>query len=374
MLKKTPLYESHIELSAKMVDFAGWEMPMLYSSIIEEHMKVRNSCGMFDVSHMGDILIKGNSSKTLLSSILTNNIELATDGKGIYSHLLRPNGTIIDDVIVYKLRTDEYLLVPNASTKDVVLDWIENHNQEAEIIDLSNNLACIALQGPMAETILQRLTEYDLKGIGRFKFALIELNLSVEEQNSMRLLFPDNEFKSLACMACRTGYTGEDGFELIIESEHSPKLWKSLLQIGGEELSPAGLGCRDTLRLEKGMLLSGTDFNDNRSSIETGPRWVVKFDHEFIGRNVVEAQVDDPELNVLVGIVLDEKGIPRQGHPIMKDEKVIGEVTSGTISPVLKKGIALGFVPRRFSRKDERVQIDVRGKLLEGRVVKMPFV
>jgi len=373
-LKRTPIYECHVELSAKMVDFAGWIMPLQYSGIIEEHMKVRNSCGIFDVSHMGDILIEGPHARELLFKMLTNNIELAKIGKGIYSHILRPDGTIIDDTIVYNLGDDRYLLVPNASTKDKVLAWMTDNNPGAILTDLSEAMASIAVQGPMAQEVLQKICEDDLSAIGRFHLSRLTTVLEGDRQDIVNSLFPGSENGRLGCVACRTGYTGEDGFELLIEAEHAARLWNAILSIGGGDVAPAGLGCRDTLRLEKGMLLSGTDFDGTQSSLQTGPRWVVKMDHDFIGREALEVQADDPGLSVLVGLVLEEKGIPRHGHDILKDGVVIGHVTSGTMSPVLKKGIALGYVPRRNSRKDERLLIDVRGHLLEARVVSLPFL
>lgn len=373
-LKRTPLYECHLELSAKMVDFAGWVMPLQYSGIIEEHMRVRNSCGIFDVSHMGDVLIEGPKARDLLLKVLTNNIDLATIGKGIYSHILRPDGTIIDDTIVYNLGDERYLLVPNASTKETVLTWIMDNNPGAVVTDLSDMLASIAVQGPMAQEVLQRISRDDLSSIKRFHLARMSTMLPPVPQNSLNSLFPISESKGMDCVACRTGYTGEDGFELLIDAENAPLLWNALMEAGGNDISPAGLGCRDTLRLEKGMLLSGTDFHGSQSSLQTGPRWVVKMDHDFIGREALEAQENDPEMSVLVGLLLEEKGIPRHGHKILKDDIVIGEVTSGTMSPVLKKGIALGYVPRRNSRRDERLRIDVRGHQLEARVVPIPFL
>ncbi|MCL2712072.1 MAG: glycine cleavage system aminomethyltransferase GcvT, partial [Methanomassiliicoccaceae archaeon] len=341
-LNRTPFFNEHMNSGAKMVPFAGWEMPVQYTGIIEEHNSVRMSAGLFDVSHMGDIIIRGSGAKGFLKKMLTNNIELAAPGKGIYTHILRENGTVIDDAIVYNMNNDIYLLVPNASTKDTVSEWLRKNNDNGtEIIDVSSRIACLAIQGPKAAEIAQRITCDDVKGIKRFHAAMISIG---DEKCGFLADILKQERNGTVCLFARTGYTGEDGFEILVENSGAAALWDSLVKAGGNELTLAGLGCRDTLRLEKGMLLSGTDFDGSQTSVQTGPPWVVKTDHDFIGREALEDQKKGI-YDVLVGLVTDDKNIPRHGYDILRNNERIGTVTSGTLSPVLRKGIALGYVP-----------------------------
>ena len=370
-LKRTAFFDRHIASGAKMTPFAGWELPIQYTGIIDEHNAVRTSAGMFDVSHMGDIIVRGGGAKEFLKNVLTNNIDLAVPGKGIYSHMLREDGTIIDDTIVYNLGYETYLMVPNASTKDVVLSWLNGlEHADTEIIDVSSRIACLAVQGPKASEITQRITNDDITDIKRF-------NLKIASIGGERCPFLGDILGTAdggtMCMFARTGYTGEDGFEILVEKDGADLLWDALVKEGGDELTLAGLGCRDTLRLEKGMLLSGTDFDGSQTSLQTGPPCVVKFDHEFIGREALEAQ-KERTYSVLAALVTDGKSIPRHGYGIIKDGKEIGHVTSGTLSPILKKGIALGYVPMPLSSPGSELEIDVRGRLAKATVVKLPFL
>ncbi|MCL2142793.1 MAG: glycine cleavage system aminomethyltransferase GcvT [Methanomassiliicoccaceae archaeon] len=371
-LKRTAFFGKHIASGAKMVPFAGWEMPVQYSGIIDEHNAVRTSAGLFDVSHMGDIIIRGSGAKVFLNSVITNNIELAVPGKGIYSHILNDDGTIIDDTIVYSLGHETYLMVPNASTKDIVLSWLNGlEHADTEIIDVSPRIACLAIQGPKAADIAQRITDDDIAGIKRF-------NASIASIGGGRCPFLEDILgtsdEGTLCMFARTGYTGEDGFEILVEKEGADLLWDSLVKEGGDDLMLTGLGCRDTLRLEKGMLLSGTDFDGSQTSLQTGPPWVVKFDHEFIGKKALEAQRDNKNYSVLAALVTDARNIPRHGYGIFRDNEKVGYVTSGTLSPILKKGIALGYVPMPLSSPGSELEIDVRGRLAKATVVKLPFL
>ncbi|MDR0778388.1 MAG: glycine cleavage system aminomethyltransferase GcvT, partial [Methanomassiliicoccaceae archaeon] len=339
-LERTPFFAKHIASGAKMVPFAGWDMPIQYTGIIEEHNAVRRSAGLFDVSHMGDIIIQGSGAKEFLRNVLTNNIDLAVDGKGIYSHILRDDGTIIDDTIVYNLGADGFLLVPNASTKDTVLSWLNGmKKKDVDIIDVSSKIACLAIQGPKAVEIAQRITSGDVSGLKRFNVMTASLH-SKEKNEFLPYILRSGKGKGTVCMFARTGYTGEDGFEILVDTAAAGVLWDSLVAAGGKELSLAGLGCRDTLRLEKGMLLSGTDFDGSQTSLQTGPPWVVKWDHDFIGKKALEAQKNGGSYDVLVALATDGKNIPRHGYEIFNDSKKVGTVTSGTMSPILKKGIA----------------------------------
>jgi len=368
---RTPFFAKHVSSGGRMVPFAGWEMPIQYSGIIEEHNAVRTSAGLFDVSHMGDLIVRGPGAKEFLRSVLTNNIDLAVHGKGIYTHILRDDGTIIDDAIVYNLGSDIFLLVPNASAKDDVLSWLNGRpSKGTEIIDVSSRIACLAIQGPKAAEIAQRITKYDIMSIKRFNTALVPFDGGKDGFLSDILAHG----KDTACMFARTGYTGEDGFEILAENANAERLWDALVKAGGRDLTPAGLGARDTLRLEKGMLLSGTDFDGSQTTLQTGPPWVVKFDHEFVGKTALEAQRENGNYNVLVGLATDGKNIPRHGYALLRDGKKIGHVTSGTMSPVLKRGIALGYVPLALSSPGNEFDVDIRGRSAKAAVVKLPFL
>ena len=372
-LRRTPFFAKYKDHGAKTVPFAGWEMPIQYTGIIEEHMAVRNSAGLFDVSHMGDLIVRGSGAKDFLRKVLTNNIDLAVPGKGVYSHMLREDGTIIDDTIVYNLNGSCFLLVPNASTKDTVLSWLRGMlNEDTEIIDISQRIACLAVQGPKAADIAQRITQDNVKDMKRFGAMTASVDAGTSCGFLTDILGPD-ERNGTICVFARTGYTGEDGFEILVEEKGAGVLWDRLMSAGAGELMPAGLGCRDTLRLEKGMLLSGTDFDGSQTTLQTGPRWVVKFDHEFIGRGALEAQ-KEREYDVLVGLATDNRNIPRHGHPILRNGEKIGIVTSGTMSPVLRKGIAMGYVPLSLAAEGTELEIDIRGRAAKATVTKLPFV
>jgi aminomethyltransferase len=372
-LRRSPFFSRHLAAGAKMFSFAGWEMPVQYTGIIEEHNAVRTSAGLFDVSHIGNLIIRGNGAKEFLRRMLTNNIDLAVPGKGIYAHILKDDGTIIDDTIVYNLGADGFLLAPNASTKDTVLSWLnKNVNGDAEIIDVSSKVACLAIQGPKAVEIAQRTTGADVSGMKRF--GVVAASIGSKDQGFLPDILECGKGNGTICMFARTGYTGEDGFEIYVGWEAAGTLWDSLVAAGGDELTLAGFGCRDTLRLEKGMLLSGTDFDGRQTSLQTGPPWVIKWDHGFVGKEAMEAQKDKGEYDVLVPLVTDGKNIPRHGYTISKNGKNVGFVTSGTLSPILKKGIALGYVPLSMSSVGTELEIDVRGRPAAAAVVKLPFV
>jgi len=370
--KRTPFFSRHLAAGAKMFSFAGWEMPVQYTGIMEEHNAVRTSAGLFDVSHIGNLIIRGDGAKEFLGRMLTNNIDLAVPGKGIYAHLLKDDGTIIDDTIVYNLGADGFMLAPNASTKDIVLSWLNDNSDGVEIIDVSSRLACLAIQGPKAVEIAQRITDADVSGMKRF--GILAASVGSKKYDLLPDILASGKGNGVVCLFARTGYTGEDGFEIYVEWDAAGELWDSLVSAGGNELTLAGFGCRDTLRLEKGMLLSGTDFDGRQTSLQTGPPWVIKWDHEFIGKAAMLAQKESGEYDVLVALTTDGKNIPRHGYNIMKDGKNVGYVTSGTLSPILKKGIALGYVPLPMSAVDTELEIDVRGRPAKAVIVKLPFV
>jgi aminomethyltransferase len=366
-MKTTPLYQEHLAAGARMVEFAGWEMPIQYSGIIEEHFQVRRQCGVFDVSHMGDLLIRGPQAAIQLDGLLTNPISKAPVGKAVYGHLLNTDGQIIDDVITYHISEGQYLMVPNASNVDRVRDWVKGHTRDLEVVDLSTRLACLAVQGPLAEVIMQGICSADLSTLKRFqgRFAF----LSGKSSRFLPDLFTI-EGEGVGCYIARTGYTGEDGFEVLVEDKDAAWLWNVLLKTG--KVRPIGLGARDTLRLEMGYLLSGTDFDGSQTSLQTGPPWVVKMDHPFIGRDVLILQ-KDRRYDVLVALKLESKGVPRHGYTILHSGKPVGRVTSGNMSPCLKEGVALGYVPQRLSVVGTELAVQIRDEAVPAKVVQLPF-
>ena len=342
-LRRTPLSTHHRALGAKMVDFAGWEMPIQYSSIISEHKSVRENVGIFDVSHMGQIFVKGPDSVKFLSYVTTWDMERQKDGDCRYCHILNEKGHIIDDTIVYTIAADEYLLVPNASKINKILDWLLNNSDDFDVTikDLSDIYFCLALQGPEAPRLLGQ-----------------HLNTSV---NSFQLKILDDIIVS------GTGYTGELGCEIIGPLDKLEFHWEALVDMGA---IPIGLGARDTLRLEKGYLLSGQDFKGTESTLETNYAWVIDWDHDFIGREALVSQKQN-KYSKLSGILLEDRGVLRPGCSVFYNDNKISELTSGSLSPILKKGIGLAYMDLDI---DSKITVEVRGKHLNGRVVRTPFL
>jgi|TARA_B110000263_G_scaffold133980_1_gene116360 aminomethyltransferase len=342
-LRKTPLSKQHIELGAKMVDFAGWEMPIQYSSIISEHKSVRETAGIFDVSHMGQIFVRGPDVVKFLSYITTWNMERQKDGDCRYCHILNEKGQIIDDTIVYTINPNECLLVPNASKIIEIRDWLLAHSNEFNVTiqDLSDLYFCLALQGPEAPRLLGQ-----------------HLNTSV---NSFQLK------KSSDVIVSGTGYTGELGCEIIGPLDQIEFHWEALLDMGA---IPIGLGARDTLRLEKGYLLSGQDFKGSETTLETNYAWVIDWDHDFIGREALMSQ-KKTKYSKLSGILLEDRGVLRPGCPVFYNNTKVSELTSGSLSPMLRKGIGLSYLDLDI---DSKITLEVRGKHLNARVVRTPFL
>lgn len=348
-----------------MVEFAGWEMPVQYQGIMEEHLNVRSAAGIFDVSHMGDIIVKGPAAMELLRRLLTNDVSDLPIWKAIYSHILNESGKIIDDTIVYRLAEREYLLVPNASTTPKVLEWIMRNSDGQEVVNLSDKVASIALQGPRSMEILQRMTRENISDLAHFNCRFIDLNVGAKA--------PRGVWRGRVLVA-RTGYTGEDGFELMFDNALAVDIWNKLLRVGGAAgIQPTGLGARDTLRLEMGYLLSGTDFDGAQSSLQTGPKWVVKWDHDFIGKKALQEESERSDLPRLASIELLEKGIPRHGYRIEINGAEVGRVTSGTFSPSLRKGIALGYLPPEQIVSGKQLDVIVRDAPVKAMVTRSPF-
>ena len=378
-MHKTPLHEEHVALGAKMTWFAGWDMPIQYTGIIEEHMAVRRSSGMFDVSHMGDFIIAGPDAGRILNGLSTNNVADAPIGKCVYTHMLDEKGRIIDDTIICRLGAHEFFMVPNASTTPKMREWVESHAHGQVFHDMSMDLAAIAIQGPTAKDVLARITSADLDSLRFFWGETIRFDKIAGSDPRTPLLkgrMPANgPGPGVVAFASRTGYTGEDGFEVVIENNDAVPVWRALLDEGKEfGTVPVGLGARDTLRLEKGLLLSGTDFSGEQTSLQTGPSWVIDWEHEFIGKQVLVEQRASENYDKLVCMLARDRGIPRHGYDIFSGGGKVGKVTSGTLSPVLRKGIAMGYVPLQIAGPGREVQIMVRETSLPCDIVKPPFV
>lgn len=380
-MHKTPLHDQHVALGAKMVWFAGWDMPIQYTSIMDEHMTVREHSGAFDVSHMGDFIVRGKGAGDLVNTLCTNDIQGQPVGRCVYAHILDDQGRILDDTIVTVLGKDEYFMVPNAATTPRIRKWVEGHLHGQEFYDMSMDLAAIAVQGPTAKDVLAQLTSANLSSLKFFWGGFMRLDKIASKGSSpaTRLLasrVPINgPGGGIMAFVSRTGYTGEDGFEIVCENADAVAVWNSVLEKGKAfGLKPIGLGARDTLRLEKSLLLSGTDFDGTQTSLQTGPGWVIDWEHDFIGKQPLLQQKATENYDRLVSMLVEERGIPRHGYEIVADGKTIGAVTSGTLSPVLKKGIAMGYVPLATAKPGASVQIRIRDNLVTADIIRPPFV
>jgi len=363
-MKRTPLYECHQEAQARFVDFGGWEMPVQYSGIQQEHHAVRTDVGLFDVSHMGEVEVTGPDAVTAVNLIITNDLSLAEDGQAQYTAMCREDGGIIDDLVVYRFSAARVLICVNASNREKDAAWIsaqvarlrEEDGLDAQVRDLSDDYAQLALQGPRAQRLLQTLTEADLRALKRFRFIEAEL-------------------AGVQGIISRTGYTGEDGFELYLPAEGGATVWRALMS-AAEPPTPAGLGARDTLRLEMKMALYGNDIDEDTSPLEAGLAWVTKLKKErFIGREALAAQKEAGPKRALVAFKMLGRLIPRQGYPILDESGAqIGVVTSGTKSPSLGVGIGVGYVPSSMKAVGTQIRVQVRQKVELAELVKPPFV
>ena len=356
-LKKTPLYEKHIELGGKIVEFAGWALPVQYKSIIEEHEKVRNSAGIFDVSHMGEIFVEGTNAEEFIQHLITNDIANMREGKVRYSPVCYPDGGTVDDVLVYKFSCNKYLIVVNAANIEKDYQWmLDNATEDVSITDFSESYALLAVQGPEAMAILKKISTYPFETMKPFTFA------------------EKVDISGVEVLISRTGYTGEDGFEIYTTPNYAVTLWDRLLEAGKEELIPAGLGARDTLRLEAALPLYGHELSKEISPIEAGLSKFVKFNKEdFIGKKALISQADSQTRRILIGFEMIERGVPRNDYEVFSGDKKIGFVTSGGFSPTLKKNIGMALVDSEYAIIGNEINIVIRNKACKAKVIQLPF-
>ncbi len=359
-MKTTPFTEKHIALGAKMHEFAGYNMPIEYSGIIDEHLTVCRAVGVFDVSHMGEFWVKGPNALPFLQKVTSNDVSALVPGKVQYSCFPNETGGIVDDLLVYQYEPEKYLLVVNAANMEKDWNWCVSHNTEgAELENASDRMAQLAVQGPLAIQTLQKLTPIDLSAIPYYHFTHGEFAGE-----------PD-------VIISNTGYTGAGGFELYFYPEAAQKIWDAVFEAGAEfGIKPAGLGARDTLRLEMGFCLYGNDLDDTTSPIEAGLGWITKFveGKNFINRPQLEKQKKEGVTRKLVGFEMIDRGIPRHGYQLYTTEgELIGSVTSGTMSPMRKIGIGMGYVKPEYAKPGTEICVDMRGRKLKAQVVKPPF-
>ncbi len=356
-LKHTPLFEMHRRLGARMVAFGGWEMPVQYAGILEEHRAVRERAGLFDVSHMGEIEFRGSGALDAIQRLTPNDASRLSVGEVQYSALTTPEGTFVDDITVYKFADDRYGVTVNAANIEKDYAWVREHVPSGvEVRNASDDMALLAIQGPRAQEILGKLTSVELGTLRYFRFV-------------------DGQVAGVDCCISRTGYTGEDGFELYIPPQHASALWNALLEAGTPVgLQPCGLGARDTLRLEAKMALYGQDIDDRHTVLEADLGWIVKLEKgEFIGREALVRQKADGISRKLVGFEMCGRGIARPHYAIVSGSRPIGEVTSGGPSPSLGKSIGLGYVAAQYAAIGTEFDIVIRGQSVAARVVRTPF-
>jgi len=356
-LRRTPLYAAHLRLGARLAPFAGWEMPVQYAGIIEEHRAVRAQAGLFDVSHMGEVLIEGPQALEALQYLVTNDVAVLDEGHGLYTPMCTPAGGIVDDLILFRTAGARYLLVVNAATTAKDVAWISQCARGAAVRDISAETALVALQGPAAARILARVTADPIERMRPFD------------------VLPKAEVAGRRAFVSRTGYTGEDGYEIGPAWDDAPAVWEALMEAGAADgLVPVGLGARDTLRLEAGLMLYGADIDETTSPLEAPLGWTVRWEKgAFVGREALERQRASGPARRLVGLAAEARTVPRRGYVLQHDGRPVGAVTSGTFSPTLQRGIGLGYLPRDLSAPGTVVEMVVRGRAEAVRVTRLPF-
>jgi aminomethyltransferase len=359
-MKKTPLYDRHLAIGGKIIDFGGWAMPVQYTNVIEEHQATRMKAGLFDICHMGEIEVEGPQAFDLLQWVVSRNIKEQAVGQIKLGAITNEQGGIIDDLTVYKLEDDRYMLVTNAGTKDKDFSWITKQKEakgfsHVHVTDISDQTGKLDIQGPLSQKILQEITADDLTPL-RYYHVL------------------NTKIMSIPALVSRSGYTGEDGFEVYAESRKIGEIWDRLLEIGAVAgLKPAGLGARDTLRLEAGMMLYGNDMDETITPLEVVYGWIANLEKDFIGSTALKKLKEKGLTRKLVGFEMEERGIARHGYKVFKEGNELGEVTSGTYTPTLQKAVGLAFVPVSFSEPGTEIFIQIREHHAKARVVGLPF-
>jgi aminomethyltransferase len=361
-LRRTPLNRLHRDLGGRMVDFGGWDMPVQYpAGTIEEHLRTRTHCGLFDVSHMGEIEVRGTDAIPFVNRITSNDVTKLIDGQAQYSALTTPNGTVVDDLLVYRFAPDHLLLVVNAGTTEKDWDWISSHHdgESAKLKNVSADYCQLAIQGPDALALLQKLTSVPLAEIKYYHFT-------------------QGDVDGVPSIVSRTGYTGEDGFEVYAASDKAEQLWNKMLDVGAvgtdNGVLPCGLAARNTLRLEAGMSLYGHEIDETTTLFEANLGWICKLDKgEFVGRETLARQKEEGVQRRLVGFEVTDRGIARDDQEVVVAEKRVGKVTSGSPAPFLKKNIGFAYVPTELATVGGEIKIDVRGRLVGAQIVKTPF-
>lgn len=357
-MKKTPLHKQHCNLGGKIIDFGGWALPVQYTGVAKEHLQVRSAAGLFDVSHMGEITVNGADAEKFIQNIVTNDILGAKDLQAVYSPMCYPNGGVVDDLLIYKFNSNDYLLIVNASNVEKDFEWLkQNLIGKVELENVSDSFAQLALQGPKAESILQKLTDYPLADIKFFRFET------------------DIKINGISCLISRSGYTGEDGFEIYVSADSVSKLWEDILLAGKEQgLLPVGLGARDTLRFEVALPLYGNEISKDISPLEAGLGYFVKLDKDtFIGKDALVKQKEGGLKRKLVGFEMIERGVPRSHYDVQVNGKRIGFVTTGSFSPSLNKSIGLALIETEYANMETTIDIIIRNKSVKAKVIKKPF-
>ncbi len=356
VFKKTPLYGQHVAAGGKLIDFGGWTLPVQYVGILEEHQQVRQHAGLFDVSHMGEISIKGSSALRLVNQLITNDAKRLQLNQVMYSPMCLPNGGVVDDLLVYRLGEEEYLLVVNAANTQKDFQWIKEHQAgKVKVENISTQTAQLALQGPESSEILQQLTKVE---VDRIKYYWCTRGMVA----------------GVDCLISRTGYTGEDGFELYCDAARAEELWQKILEVGAGRVKPVGLGARDTLRFEACLPLYGHELTEEVTPLEAGLDRFVQLDKPaFIGREALAQQAREGVPKKLVGFRMVERAVPRAQYPLAIDGKEVGLVTSGSFSPTLQENLGLGYIPSQYAREGQQLEVLVRGKSRRAEVIKTPF-
>ena len=359
-LKRTPLFNVYKKYGAKTIDFGGWDLPVQFSSIKAEHEAVRTKAGLFDVSHMGEIIVNGADSLAFLQKMMTNDVAKVKGGRAQYTAMCNEQGGVIDDLLIYKFTDDNYLLVVNAANTEKDFQWLKQHAEgDVQIENVSASYAQLAIQGPLAEKILQKLTPD--KNLQEIRFFAFDSHVQIIGHEAL---------------VSRTGYTGEDGFEIYCQTEAAEAIWEAIMEAGKEEgLLPCGLGARDTLRFEANLVLYGQELSSQITPLEAGIGFAVKVDKEadFIGKPVLKAQKEHGIPRKLVGVEMIDRGIPRHGYQVYVNNELVGEITSGTQSPTLKKNIGLALIKSEESKTGNELEVEIRGKRLKAIIVPTPF-